>query len=743
MRDILRTWENKFSEAFRLFIDKALLQRPGALLPIIPNHEQWDNFLRSVKSEWPIWQSNLVKYLEVTYPTCLVVLYGGLAFFEYNENTLWPQFAKAVGSGSLTGTQQSEINNAFLKAVQELGLKIHKHDTRTDYIGSAIYYIGIPLSLWDGFLEICEWARRRQDDWKTLSNEAWKDCVEKRASGHPRLKNFLVNNREAAGVFIHEMLKARERLLKDKTLSLEDLKQVCLLRSEYLDEVPETAEFLREDDPDSLLQDRARLVFNENRSRISLYLPGVARGKLPATWSIGPLSPKAASTSDELILNSAAFDSPLVLKLESKDQGETQALRGLKPWGLFDLERGGRLVNSDRERLPLGRYVLISSDRLDGLSRKGFEEEENPANEMVELEDGTICYLTRLCPTGKSAKLSITQNRIVRKIDFRSSLKMEAQFFIGEGIQAANFHYSEGRIKLENLPLLCVAIPFDYFKNTKLTLRTKFQIYIDDQPSCGEWKKRHEDDDREFYFWQWAKIPVPNESSPRTLSSLKQLNPDDFKPPDLKGKRIIFIKAPELGFNFEYPIEILKPKPGMEECWKNLPGDFLPWFLLCQPSAQGRCQSQSQGQSTIQGLKWDDLVLAKNAIAPNLPMFSPYLLNKYADYGLIKQQGRYWMINESRAVVETSDKGDCQMLFCGNPFVLWGLFRRMRDLTPDLQWPIIEVVDKKKDKRKDQKVDKRAEPPFLLMKWEQNQKDKLIKYLKSHDVRLVTNLWKC
>ena len=32
----------------------------------------------------------------------------------------------------------------------------------------AAYHIGVPLSLWDGLLEVCEWALL-QDDWKDLS----------------------------------------------------------------------------------------------------------------------------------------------------------------------------------------------------------------------------------------------------------------------------------------------------------------------------------------------------------------------------------------------------------------------------------------------------------------------------------------------------------------------------------------------------------------------------------------------
>jgi len=164
---------------------------------------------------------------------------------------------------------------------------------------------------------------------------------------------------------------------------------------------------------------------------------------------------------------------------------------------------------------------------------------------------------------------------------------------------------------------------------------------------------------------------------------------------------------------FEYAIEMLIPKLGIDECWRNLPGAFLPWFLLVQ---------------SAEGMKWDDLMLAKDAIAPQRPISSQDLLRKYANHGLLRQQGRTWMISESRAVLESSTTGECHMQFCGDPSVLWGLFRHMRDHTPQL--PVIEVVDK------------RGEMPSILMKWERNQKDRLVKYLERHSVRIVSNLWR-
>jgi len=179
-----------------------------------------------VSSEWEKWKCGLWQH-----PSCLLLLYAGLAFYEYDENTFWPQFAKSVGSSPLPANQQQEINGAFAKAAKHFSLRLKPRDNGTDYVGSAIHYIGIPLSLWDGFLDICEWALWRKD-WKTLSDEEWKEVVEKRAGGRRRLRKFLTDNRDTACTFVQEMLDAREILTKDTGLTISNIAQASILRVE-------------------------------------------------------------------------------------------------------------------------------------------------------------------------------------------------------------------------------------------------------------------------------------------------------------------------------------------------------------------------------------------------------------------------------------------------------------------------------------------------------------------------------
>ena len=401
-------WEKRFREEIEK-IDESKRQGAGALLPVIPNHEDWNEFLGLMRN---FWKRDLDDF-----PCCLLILYGGLAFYEYDKGEFWPQFAKAVGSERLPANQQSEINRAFAKAIRRYDLKIRQRPASGDYVGSAVHHIGVPLSLWDDFLEICEWALWRED-WTHLSDEEWSEAAIKRSGSRARLKNFLLDNRETASDFIKEMHAARKRLTENQQLTISDLQQASLLRQEYFDEVPETAEFLRPEDPDSLIRDRARLIWDDDQARIYLQLPAVSNDKLPATWKSGLLTQKAASTPDTLPLNAEAFVPQVALSLESEQQHETQRLQGIEPWGLFDLD-WNRFVNPKRQHFPLHNYTLISPKQLGSVSRKGFDEEDSQTNEPYELEDGTVCYVTRLWPVGDQARLSFTHTGISKELEFR------------------------------------------------------------------------------------------------------------------------------------------------------------------------------------------------------------------------------------------------------------------------------------------------------------------------------------
>ena len=698
--------EKNFAQAIQR-IGPSEKTKAGTLLSIIPDRTGWADFLVFVRSEWGTWENNFEQY-----PGCLVLLYCGLAFYEYEDKELWLHFEKAIEK-SLPQNQRDRINAVFASITKNFGLKMKTRSNGTDFVGTAVYHIGIPLSLWDGFLEVCKWALWRKD-WKTLSEEEWADAIDKRAGSRRRLKRFLVENRESASTFIREILEAREILNNDNRLTINDIAQASILRVEYFDEVPETAEFLRENNPDSLFQDRARLVWDDQRRKISLYLPAVKQEKLPANWCIGTHVQKANTAPDEVLLNAEAFHSSLLLSLQFRKNSEAQRLRGLEPWGLFDLESSGRqVVNPNRDELPLKNYLLVSKKQIDVISREGFDEDGNPPNEQFELSDGVTCFVTRLWPTGKYAELCLReQDGRKRTIRFRTKAKIEARFFAGKGEHAAYFSRLHDRVKLEQWPVLCVSIPRGYFRSNNDELDEKFKVFIDDNLADGQWEcSTLMDDDREFYFWEWSSIrPVMEIVKSGIGKSLKDL--DKFcRFPSLKGDRLLSIKSPE--FTIPYKISKEEPKEGMGICWKNLPGAFLPWFLLCQ---------------SREGMKWDDLMLAKDIIAPNLRI-SHSLLRKYEDQGLLLQRGHKWEIRQSRVALKRLSDGRCQMEYCGDPSILWGLYRRMFYESPNNELPIIEIIDRKDG------------IPYLEINWHQYLLSVLEKYLRNQNVIIVRQLW--
>lgn len=713
MFETLADWETYFDAKIQRG-ERSNGASHARLLPAVPDRITWDAFLASIRGEWRIWKGQLSER-----PSCLLVLYCGLAFYEYDENTFWPQFAKVVGSGELRANQQTEINLAFAAAIQGFGLELKRRDKGTDFVGSAVNLIGIPLSLWDGFLEICDWALW-QKDWKSLSDQEWAETTEKRCGSRTRLRRFLAENRESASGFIQDVLDVRDILSGDPQLTIGDIARASVLRQEYFDDVPETADFLRPQDPDSLFRFRARLIWDERRQNISVLLPAISRDKLPAVWCVGSQRQEAAPSApspDELVLNSAAFAGLLHVTLQVGKEQETQFVRGVNNWGLFDLENGGRLTNVSREQLPLRSYALVSQYEIEIASRDGFDDSESQVNERFELADGTVCFLTRLWPTGKHAELCIkTKGRDPRTIRFKTRARIEARFITGWGAKAAHFNRTpDGRIKIDHLPVPCVAIPNGYFKDNSAALDQKFKIVIDGKAASGWWKHLEIRDapDRDYYRWKWNnKIWLEHRPGVTSIKSFSQLD-DAFKSPDLRGDRQICIEAkPHISETIAVRM-VGREGDEINRCWENLPGAFVPMFLLSQ---------------STDGMKWEDLLVAKDVIAPS-SRFSPYILRKYERLGIAVQRGRRWTIRENRAASTPLANNVFHLSYCGDPSILWGLYRRMICDIPGERLPTIEVVEK------------RGEVAYLKMTWPTQFRDAIEKYLQRNNVAVGGTLW--
>jgi len=695
-------WERTFQEALipAVGLHGSADTPAGILLPVIPTRTEWEAYLAVVKTDWHRWRGSIDQH-----PASLLVLYTGIAFYEYADGAFWPQFATSVGTSPLAPNAQRDINNAFAAAAARFGLRSRLRARGTDFVGSAIHYIGIPLSLWDDFLAVCDWALW-QSRWSDLSDSEWKDSATRRAGGKARLKDFLIDYRHTATQLVTEMLSARQMLSEDATLSTQDISQASILRSEYFDEVPETAEFLRPTDPGSLLQNRARLVWNHQRRQISLLLPAVSNDKLPAQWTLGTHTQSAATTPDALLVNTDAFSNPLLLQLRSAKGDELQRIRGIGQWALFDLEAGNNLVNVARDHLQLRSYSLVSSQAL-RISSEGFDHTDHPTNERLTLTDGSTCFVTGLFPTGRYAELHIDDaNGSRRTLRFKPRARLDTRFFLGWGRNAAySFREPDGTIGLDHLPVLCVNIPRAYFRDPAAELQRLFRVTIDDRNAAGFWKRLRTDENGDFWQWRWSRAPLLEfRSTTRRLTSLSALA-DVFRSQSLIGIHKFAIRAPGHMPEHSFTVHIIgRSDKAIDQCWKNLPGALLPLFLLC-----GR----------EYGLRWEELLLAREVLAPQDEL-SHYMFRRYAKYCVLQQQGLRWRLDQSRADWLSTSPTHCELAYCGDPSILWGLYRQM--IRRSVKLPPIDVVAK------------RGELPYMKMVWPSDQRAEIQRYLAGKNV---------
>lgn len=247
--------EKFYRERIKSILDSER-QRAGALLGCVPDRTEWEELQQMLKNS--PWAVDPMAQPGNPFPHLLLVLYAGVAFYEYKNATFWPQFCRVVGLSSLSPTRKRKLNENFARAADAAGLPIIKTAGGCSFVGTAVFFIGVPVSLWDEFLIICEWVLYRKG-WKNFSDDQWQAELENRFARWKRLVKFLTENRQAATEFIQEMLDARKMLSEDTQLNLSDIRQASILREEYFEEVPETAEFLRPNDPESLSNRRPRL----------------------------------------------------------------------------------------------------------------------------------------------------------------------------------------------------------------------------------------------------------------------------------------------------------------------------------------------------------------------------------------------------------------------------------------------------------------------------------------------------
>lgn len=681
-------------------------EKLGLLLHIIPQEDEWEAFLEDVRFEWSPWKEHLTDL-----PCCLAILFGGLAFFEYEDNTFWPQFARAVRQERIDPNQQRVIGHAYTAALDHLGLpKVSRKESGTkDYVGTAVFHAGIPVSLWSGFIDLCEWALRNPE-WGSLSDADWIEIVDRRAASRQRLKRFLTQNREAASKFIRELLDISKIIREEPKTNLGELLSASILRAEYFEEVPETSDFFGLEDTDKLFPDRPRLIWNDHLGQLAVYLPGIDNSKLPATWQIGTMTQAASSSPIEVKIGSLGFQEHIQVQLHSGNKTEFKLLKGVSPWALFDVERVGRSVNINREQLPLRCYTVIAREPLTVSQIEGFDVSETTCNEAYELSDGTACYVTSLWPSNvRRASLKIG----ARELSFRTRERIEIRTFVGRAHRAGFFErLPNGRYKLESLPTICLSVPKGYFKSTGEILNTRFKVKLDARIASGRWVQQGgaHGDEWDLFFWENEKKPFMEfKTGTPKLKSFSELA-SAVRSPNLHGEHTLAVEGVDFR-TFQMDIFLDRSKEGMQSCWRKLPGDYLIWFILCQ---------------TPDGMKWEDIITARDAIASGQPL-SYYTLKKYLDLGFFKRTGWIWTIAESRAVLKEIENGQTVLQYCGSPSILWSLYRQ-KYIEPT-QLSVIEVIDR------------RGEVPYLEMLWERSLTPLIKKFLKAKRVIIRNELW--
>lgn len=442
-------------------------------------------------------------------------------------------------------------------------------------------------------------------------------------------------------------------------------------------------------------------------------LPGVSEAKLPATWSLLGRNQKAAVTPDEIAVQSGAFAKQIILTLEFGNTTERRIMRGLGEWSLFDLESDGRLVNHNRDELPMRSYALVSRAPVSFDSIEGFSKDVGWLNEETELSEGERCYVTRLWPNGEFARFEMNVAGKTSTLRFRTRARVEARFFPGPGFRSGfSVRTSEGYMRADSLPELCVAIPRDYFRDARSELRAHFRVSEGAHNAGGEWvsAEAQVSADRQLFVWRWARVPFIEKRATGSLTKLSELG-RAFKPVEMLGTHTFRLDCQDV--TAQLTVDLINPVPEIERCWNDLPGKLLPWFLL----------SQAQ-----QGLTWEEMLLAKSVIAPEQPL-SPHLLRKYEAARLLEQRGRRWVIRESRAVIGLAVKNQVELAYCGDPSMIWRMYRRLYRENTTRALPKIEVADVS------------GGLPYFSMRWPPVMRHPIREFLAAHDVKIAPGLW--
>lgn len=665
-------------------------KKAGALLRCMPDRAEWEELQQMLKNS-PF----VVKFFCAgACPHLLLVLYAGVAFHEYKDATFWTHFCRAMGVDSISPNCKNKLNKNFAQAAKASNLHdIIKTAGGCSFVGTAVFFIGVPVSLWDEFLIICEWVLYRKD-WKNFSDVQWREELEKRFGRWKRLVKFLTENRKTAAEFIQEMLEARKMLSEDAHLNLSDIRQASILRDEYFEEVPETAEFLRPNDPESLLQRRPRLLWLDNR--IAIHLPPVSEED--AIWHFGEETKPASNVATGFPIHGKAFQERLTIQLQSGEKAQTFRIPGLHPFGMWD-EESRRFVNPNRARLPLRSYRLLSQEKLK-VDAKGWakDEEEETENVPLFLKNGAQVFVTSLFPADDRPKLKVNG----RKIEFWRRENVKLRLYSGsENSYACRFLLREDcPIQIEQNPHLVLEIPEGFVEDDDDLCDREFEVLVDGKHVPGKWKCFHDYDGKET---KWEYYEYHRDLSESSSASIPL------------GEHTIQVHSRHagvipLGKEKEFLVEIMKPLG--KNCWPK-PSQmekYLLWVIL----------SQIQKEAT-----WENFWIAHQAVAGlAFVKINQNDWKKLEEHGYLSRRRGRFEILKSCMVFGRRMGGQFTAYYCG-------LVNRLHALVRE--FPPIKMIEAKQE---------RGFPAHLEIQWPQSNRSFIRNICQRENIQIQEHsLW--
>ncbi len=451
-----------------------------------------------------------------------------------------------------------------------------------------------------------------------------------------------------------------------------------ILRAEYFDEVPETADFLRPDDPESLFADRGRLAWNEERHTISLYLPPVRHALLPAVWRLGDREQPATTTALDFQINGGAFTKTLRLELATKDTHKQQRIPGIVDWALYD-EARSRFVNHNRELLPVSQYTLISRHRLAPQLEGWQHDPEDPRIDLEsQLKDGTPIFLTQLYAESRRPKLKVGDGPWIA---FAQRRGVALRVFCGDKRKnAARFSVMrDGTVSTEMWPRPFLDVPLSLVRDDDI--QSEFTVFLDGQPGRGKWvtfqydppdEEDAEKAERAFCFWRWDEFPLPRPPFRTVHRTVSALDTQVLPMQTLGyGRHTLHVQSRRLGrlmfgSHLECRFELLTPTA--ENLWPGSWDDYMAWVLL----------SQVQDDAT-----WEEVRIASEAVTmfANINLNAVYhQIRKLERHGYLVARGHSYRDFKSRIVLANSPTGAFRGEYCGLTSSLYELIRKVPPL---------------------------------------------------------------